>query len=266
MTDHQTTIWNKLASFQIETGASDFTFEDRLIRENGWAPDYASRVIEEYKKFLFLVCISPHPLTPSDQVDQAWHLHLIYTRSYWVDLCQNTLNKDIHHGPTKGGNHERQKFKDAYASTKALYRATFGYDPPVDIWPSSRDRFGEINFRRISLHKFWIFPKPAPMVRNIAFLITALLVGLLFIQASNGEIVFAFICFAFLFVVFRALFRSRKKTYKCRKCSYKKTVPGICPTCDVHLIKEKTHGKHYTGGNIGCSGCSGCSGCGGCGS
>jgi hypothetical protein len=103
------TLWDKLEEFQLDDFDSTFTFTDRLCRENGWKYEYAVRVINEYKKFIFLICISDHPLTPSDQVDQVWHLHLLYTRSYWTDFCKNTLGREIHHGPTKGGKNEKEK-------------------------------------------------------------------------------------------------------------------------------------------------------------
>ena len=32
---------------------------------------------------------------PSDEVDQAWHLHLVYTRSYWGEFCPNVLGKPL---------------------------------------------------------------------------------------------------------------------------------------------------------------------------
>lgn len=146
--------------FEIDDPSSDFPFSQRLARENLWSYEYALRAILEYKKFIFLICISPHPLTPSDQIDQVWHLHLIYTESYWIEFCQKTLNRNINHGPTKGGNNEKAKFNDWYSKTKDLYHEKFNTPPPFDLWPSSQIRFGEINFARINLHRNWILPKP----------------------------------------------------------------------------------------------------------
>ena len=36
----------------------------------------APGAIEEYRKFVFLALVAGHQITPSDQVDQVWHLHL----------------------------------------------------------------------------------------------------------------------------------------------------------------------------------------------
>lgn len=152
-------LWNRIVDFQLDDEDSSFSFTDRLCRENGWKYKYAVRVIQEYKKFMFLICVSDFPLTPSDQVDQVWHLHLLYTRSYWIEFCGKTLNKDIHHGPTKGGSAEKVKFDDWYLRTKELYQEVFLEHSPEDIWPTSEIRFGKMKFKRVDLHKNWIIPK-----------------------------------------------------------------------------------------------------------
>ena len=151
MTEEQKALWQKVKAFELDDPAADFSFSDRLARENGWSLEYSLRAIAEYKKFMFLLCISGHPLTPSDQVDQVWHLHLIYTQSYWVDFCRDTLGRDIHHGPTKGGAAESDKFTDWYTKTKEVYSDVFEDSPPIDIWPESQTRFSQINFRRVNI-------------------------------------------------------------------------------------------------------------------
>ena len=152
-------LWNKIRNFELDDIDSDFTFSNRLARENDWSTEYSLRCIEEYKRFIFLICKTSHPLTPSDQVDQVWHLHLLYTQSYWEDFCGNTLDKQIHHGPTKGGSEEKSKYKDWYAETKNVYLESFKEKPPADIWPKSEIRFGEIQFSRVNRHRNWIIPK-----------------------------------------------------------------------------------------------------------
>ena len=160
MTPSEQILWQRIKRFEIDDPSSEFTFTDRLARENGWSLGYAIRAVYEYKKFIFLVCTTAHPLTPSDAVDQVWHLHLLYTDSYWIEWCRRTLERDIKHGPTKGGKAEKEKFHDCYALTQQRYRALFETEPPPDIWPSSAVRFGEINFVRVNTHRHWIIPKP----------------------------------------------------------------------------------------------------------
>jgi len=165
MTTDQEILWEKIRMFELDDPDISLTFSDRLARENGWELEYSLRAIDEYKRFMFLLCIAGHPLTPSDQVDQVWHLHLLYTESYWTDFCKNTLNKQIHHGPTKGGENENNKFTDWYEKTKQLYKSIFEYDAPSDIWPSSKIRFSEINFQRVNLDRIWIIKKPSILKR-----------------------------------------------------------------------------------------------------
>ncbi|GAA0192582.1 hypothetical protein GCM10009122_55450 [Fulvivirga kasyanovii] len=154
-------LWNSIRKFEIDDPESGFSFTDRLVRENSWTRDYAIRAIFEYKRFMYLICIAPHPLTPSDQVDQVWHLHLLYTESYWTDFCQNTLQRNVHHGPTKGGKEEKEKYSNWYEETGQLYTQVFGSEPPADIWPPAEIRFTEINFTRVNRHRNWVIPKPA---------------------------------------------------------------------------------------------------------
>jgi len=85
----QPDLWNRIRRFELDDPAAAFSFTDRLARENGWPLEYALRATLEYRKFMFLLCLTEHPLTPSDQVDPVWHLHLLYTRSY----CWNSVSR-----------------------------------------------------------------------------------------------------------------------------------------------------------------------------
>src|SRR5689334_14391872 len=139
---------------------NDFPFSARLARENGWSRSYALRVIVEYKRFAFLAVAAGHPVTPSDEVDQAWHLHLLYTRSYWNGFCGEVLRTPLHHEPTKGGRDEDGKFHDWYQRTLDSYRSWFEQEPPSDIWPPAEHRFSrDLRFMRINTARHWIVPK-----------------------------------------------------------------------------------------------------------
>jgi len=144
-------------------------FEARLARENGWDLSQAILVDQEYRKFLFLLLEAGHPVTPSDQVDQAWHLHLIYTKSYWNDLCENIAGRALHHGPTAGGQSEREKYTNWYAETKQSYRELFGNNPPIEIWPSDKIRFGEdVHYRRVNTVRNVVLPRPRYWIKQLA--------------------------------------------------------------------------------------------------
>jgi hypothetical protein len=158
MKKNQSVLWAKILDFELNDIDSSFSFTDRLCRENDWSMEFASRCILEYKKYIFLVCISNKSQTPSDQVDQVWHLHLLYTESYWIDFCKKTLKKDIHHGPTKGAE-QRGTFKEQYTDTLNFYQLIFKEVPPKDIWLNLKERFSQIHFTRVNRHSNWIIPK-----------------------------------------------------------------------------------------------------------
>jgi hypothetical protein len=133
-------VYEKIKAFAIDRTGDAFPFSARLANENGWSRAYALRVIEEYKRFVCLMATSTHPVSPSDAVDQAWHLHMTYTRSYWDGLCREVVGRPLHHDPTRGGSDESAKFADWYARTLETYRRVFGQKPPADIWPSPKQR------------------------------------------------------------------------------------------------------------------------------
>ncbi|NIG52062.1 hypothetical protein [Chitinophaga sp. Cy-1792] len=154
MTNAEDELWNKLQAFQFDEPDTSFTFVKRLARDNYWNDEFARRVLEEYRRFLFLCITSNSGVTPSDQVDQAWHLHLSYTDNYWNKLCRETLQKELHHNPTKGGTEENDKYADYYDLTLQQYEAKFGTLPPPDIWPKGDERFSDIDFVRINRRHF----------------------------------------------------------------------------------------------------------------
>ena len=132
-------LWSRLSHYTIGPDGAAFSFAQRLARENGWTQLHAERVIEEYRRFCFLAMTTGLEVTPSDAVDQAWHLHLTYTRDYWERFCPDVLGGSLHHGPTAGGAAERHRFFDQYAATLNAYEATFG-TPPSDLWPDAKRR------------------------------------------------------------------------------------------------------------------------------
>jgi hypothetical protein len=132
-------VWAALSRHVIGPADAELSFAERLARENGWTSAHAARVLDEYRRFCFLAVVADHPVTPSDAVDQAWHLHLTYTRDYWERFCPDVLGRPLHHGPTAGGADERHRFHQQYAATLAAYERVFGA-APVDLWPDAARR------------------------------------------------------------------------------------------------------------------------------
>ncbi|MEL6239323.1 MAG: hypothetical protein AAFQ90_12135 [Pseudomonadota bacterium] len=136
-------LWDRIERHAIGPAQASLTFADRLARENRWSPAHAARVVREYKRFCYLARTAApgEQVTPSDAVDQAWHLHLTYSRDYWEVFCPQVLGAPLHHGPTAGGAVERARYYDQYAATLKAYESAFGEAAPGDIWPGAHRRF-----------------------------------------------------------------------------------------------------------------------------
>ena len=204
MTMEDTELWNSIESLEIGSADSEFTFANRLARENRWTPVFAERVIFEYRRFLYLCAVSGHSVTPSDEVDQAWHLHLCYTKNYWEECCKGVLEFPLHHGPTKGGKDEAGKFHDWYGETLKSYREHFGAEAPADVWPPSAIRFATRSFRRVDAAKHLIIPKRIVAVFAAASVTVLFFAGCSDDDANSGALGLFFVV-AFLFIVFKAM-------------------------------------------------------------
>jgi len=107
-------------------------FLRRLASENRWDEAHAYRVVAEYIRFLAIAKLSGEAVAPSDAVDKAWHLHLVYTHWYWEELCGKILGKPFHHFPANSSE-SRKKFSKDARRTLELYEGYFGRWPE-DIW------------------------------------------------------------------------------------------------------------------------------------
>ena len=107
-------------------------FESRLADDNGWTLGYALAVTEEYRRFLVLTQVAGQAVSPSPDVDEAWHLHLTRTAHYTA-LCAALFGCFLHHEPARAG--EGDRHRDMYRETLAAYRQAFGFRAPPVLWP-----------------------------------------------------------------------------------------------------------------------------------
>lgn len=131
-------VWERIRDHAFDDGQPETTFAARLSREQRWSTVFTEAAILEYRRFIYLVAIAEESLTPSQTIDDVWHLHLCYTKNYWNELCRNVIGKPIHHSPSRGGKKEDQKYVEYYQKTRELYRHEFGEDPPPEYWPMPR--------------------------------------------------------------------------------------------------------------------------------
>jgi len=260
-------VWNKLRTYPFDEPSSVLSFSKRLQRENGWDESYTQRVLEEYLRFMFLTRFAGHSVTPSDQVDQAWHLHLLYSDEYFNNFCPNYLGEVIHHGPTRGGTKENSKYRSWYSKTLFTYKQIFGESPPKDIWPGSSERFQDAAaFRRVNMAETVPFKR-----RRLDVLVTVLLVTLAYTitslsfdygEGAEPPLVFTLVLFSLLGLFGLLAYRwyRDRKGYTSGGCG---TTGGGCGGCGFR--ETNTGGISDSSGDAGSSGCgSGCGGgCGG---
>lgn len=114
----------------------------------------ANKWILEYRKFLVMAYLTDKMISPSEQVDQVWHLHMTYTQHYRA-MCRTLIEHDFKHSPSAGGGTEGQKFENIYDDTLSFYKAVFTIDAPADVWETTQQRFDMKNFsfRTVNLYR-----------------------------------------------------------------------------------------------------------------
>lgn len=260
----------KLEAFRFDNENAPLDFSRRLARENGWSRAYTVRVIQEYKRFLLMAMHAGHPVTPSDEVDQAWHLHLVYTRSYWEDLCCDTLHRPLHHGPTQGGESEGEKFAEWYEKTRSSYTHLFGSTPPADIWPPTEARFDpSVRFERVDRSRYWLLPRFGLRMPSMAVAIVCLALALMAcskVSSEDKENIVLMGSFALLLVAGIIAWKMYKRGRGGDGCgSFGGGCGGGMSGCGTGHSGGSGHsgcGSHGGGSGCGSSGCGG-GGCGG---
>ncbi|MBD8893260.1 hypothetical protein [Roseibium litorale] len=106
-------------------------------------PDYSeeklSRIETEFRRF-FEVCGSHNVNYGTiDTIDELFHTFILHTKEY-VDFCNKAFGEYIHHTPKSI--QEEPKLPIMYIRFLIDYTRLFKQVPPFDIWPLSRDLFG----------------------------------------------------------------------------------------------------------------------------
>lgn len=140
MAEPTTALWQKIQTYALTAPGSQISFEEKLALDNGWTHGFAMRVTAEYRKFLYLTQVAGRMVCPSDEVDQAWHLHLTQTSAY-AAFCSSVLGGFLHHHASQGGPRELQRHQDMYRFTLDAYEKVFDQLPDPALWPSVKDRF-----------------------------------------------------------------------------------------------------------------------------
>ena len=126
-------------------------------------PSLRKKAVVEYKKFLHLKNLTrdtkiPAKLSPSELIDQVWHIHLMRPCMY-EKFCKSIFGETIDHDLAGSKSGKNEKFK-RLERTKILYRKVFNDNPDGNIWnengvrkiPSKLNPNQTKNTRKVTTH------------------------------------------------------------------------------------------------------------------
>lgn len=116
-------LWFRLLPWH-ERLLADRAFMSRVRIALAVGDAEASDAVLEYLRFAYLAWTSTDGATPSQAVDEVWHAHLLFTRSYYA-FCRGTRGEHLHHEPGDGGS-DHERYRTAYLRTLDRYGSEFG--------------------------------------------------------------------------------------------------------------------------------------------
>lgn len=123
---------NDLESIKIYIDSIDFNpMIEKMVHYNGWLKEDAEETCLQYRRFLYLnrkyFYQQADALTPSEDIDEFWHNHILDTKMYTRD-CQAIFGQFLHHYPYFGidDRSDKKMLYQAFDITKKLYLGEFG--------------------------------------------------------------------------------------------------------------------------------------------
>jgi hypothetical protein len=125
---------DKVAAMFGGPDASTKAFASKLAKKLQWPVRFAVQAIGEYKRFVFLGCVSDFYVTPPKTIDKVWHEHLLFSRGY-RQFCRDVLQQEFDHSPELIATpNQTSTFEAQYDATIERYRHEFNAEPPSAIW------------------------------------------------------------------------------------------------------------------------------------
>lgn len=122
-------LWHRLEGYSFHERPLSQSLVDRLEQETGHSIDVCYTLVEEYRRFMYLVGSTGETLAPSPIVDLVWRLHIDDKRAYFDDFCPRIIGRTIHHPEDAYAEDD-----PAYVRTLEYYAQEFGR-PLVQYWP-----------------------------------------------------------------------------------------------------------------------------------
>ena len=131
-------LWGRLSAFEFDDIGATAPYSTKLAVAEQWTDAFTAQVIEEYRKFLYLIQVTDAPLVPPLAVLRAWQMHLTFSRNYWDRLCADVLGRPLHYDPIQN-NDDLLGYRIRYEDARRLYEREFGTPPPGEIWRAKPD-------------------------------------------------------------------------------------------------------------------------------
>jgi hypothetical protein len=124
-------LWLKLNMMNAEGLTAFAPLVQAMQAQMGHSAEAAQRIIEEYRKFLFLAMRAGHQVIPPGVVNDVWLMHMESVQDYWEALGGMISERPIAQGVGAAG---AASAADAWKATLQSYERIFGTKPPMDIW------------------------------------------------------------------------------------------------------------------------------------
>src|SRR5262249_16397318 len=83
--------WKQVVGMDLEPVVT------QLVQNRGWSAERASAAERRYRRFFYLKATLPaNAASPTPEVDEFWHEHIINTQRYRPD-CQRVAGRFLHH-------------------------------------------------------------------------------------------------------------------------------------------------------------------------
>eukprot|EP01039_Chlorochromonas_danica_P003001 gene3001-3275_t len=159
--------------------------KQHLIEIKGWRESRVEKAITAYAEFLTLLITSGDDLSPTDEIDEVWHAHILHTRDYEAFNTKYSPGKKLHHDPLRSLDQDARKFRAI--RTVIAYESTFGHRRPKGkAWkyefseneptpkhalPTDRERSVSIEVHMLSGHKWRLRVSLEDSVEDLKLLI-----------------------------------------------------------------------------------------------
>ena len=145
-------LWLKLNVMGMQGAQNLAPVMEMMQKQMGWTSEMAQRVIEEYRKFLFLAMRAGHQVIPPGVINDVWMQHMQNAQNYWEQLGQMITAKPV------AGGFDAKSFTamaDPWAATLQSYEKIFGMKPPMDIWGQQAKQANPWDEMMRNFRKIW---------------------------------------------------------------------------------------------------------------